>query len=279
MSEYQPRGQGGWPAQPPAMSPGPRDYPVSHGQGASGEPGYGRGAYGPPPGRTRRRRRRHPGLILLVVLAVLAVVAVIADQVARSYAQSQVAQQVQQSAKLSAKPSVSIGGWPFVTQILSHDLKQVRISANNVTDNGGKVRFDFSATATGVHLNSSLNGGTADRVDGQVLLPFSAVASAVSLPTGTVTLSADPAEGPNAVKVDLGVLGSVTGTVKLASPSKITIQPGTASGFASFLGGASGQAFSIDIPKLPAGLVVRSVTVTSQGIVATAAGTNTPLTQ
>ena len=275
MSDYQPRAQGGWPAQPPADSLGPRGYPVSHGQDAPG----GRGAYGPPPGRMRRRRRRHPLAVLVAVLVVLAVIAVIADQVAKSYAQGQVAQQVQQSAKLSAKPSVSIGGWPFVTQIAAHDLKQVRISANNVTDNGGKVRFDFSATATGVHLNSSFNGGTADKVNGQVLLPFSSVASTVNLPAGAVTLSADPAEGPDAVKVDLGVLGSVTGTVKLASPSKIVVQPGSASGFASLFSGADSQGFSIDIPQLPAGLVVRSVSVTSQGIVATASGTNTPLTQ
>ena len=37
--------------------------------------------------------------------------------------------------------------------------------------------------------------------------------------------------------------------------------------------------FTIDIPKLPAGLVVKSVSVTSQGIVAAATASNTTFTE
>ena len=40
-----------------------------------------------------------------------------------------------------------------------------------------------------------------------------------------------------------------------------------------------GNAVDIAIPKLPSGLTVQSVNVTSQGIVLTAAGSNTTLTQ
>jgi hypothetical protein len=282
VSDYQPRSQGGWPTQPPADGADQGDYrpgPGSYDQATYGQATYGQATYGEQAGRPpRRRRRRHPLVWLIVVLVVLLAIAGIGDQVAKAYAQNDIAQQVQQSG-LSAKPSVNIEGWPFLTQVLAHDVKTVDISANNVTASGSNVAFDFTAKATGVHLNSSFNGATVNQINGQALLPFSSVGGL--LPGGGATVSADPADGPNAVKADLGAAGSVTGTVKLSSPSQITIQLSSASGLASILGSLSGNgnAINIAIPKLPAGLVVSSVSVTSQGIVAKASASNTTLSQ
>jgi hypothetical protein len=224
----------------------------------------------------RRRRRRHPLLWLTVVIVVILIIAGIGDQVAKVYAQNRVAEQIQQSG-LNARPSVNIEGWPFLTQILAHDLKTVDISASDVTADSGKLPFSFTAKATGVHLNSSFNGATVDHINGQAILPFSSVATLV--PGGAATVTADPAQGPNAVKVDLGIAGSATGTVKQTSPSKIAITLNSASGLASVFGQLSGDAITITIPQLPAGLVVKSVSVTSQGIVATASASNTALTE
>jgi hypothetical protein len=262
VSDYQRRARGGWPTQPP-------------------DDGYGDG-YGPDYGPTARlprraRRRRHPFVWLTVVIVVLLVILGIGDQVAKAYAQNQVAGQIEQQSELSAKPSVTIEGWPFLTQVAAHDLKAVDISASNVTANSGKLPFSFTARATGVHLNSSFNGATVDHINGQATVPFSSVATL--FPTQGVTLSADPADGPDAVKADAGIAGSVTGTVKLTSPSKITITLSSASGLAALLGQLSGNAINITIPQLPAGLVVRSVSVTSHGIVATASASNTTLTE
>ena len=144
----------------------------------------------------------------------------------------------------------------------------------------GKIDISaINATASGVHLNSSFSGATVDHINGQAVIPFSNVDSVLGLPGGTVTLTADPADGPNAVKADAGIVGSLTGTVKLASPTEIAVHLNSASGLASLLGGLSGQTYTIAIPKLPAGLVVRSVSVASQGIVATASASNTALTE
>ncbi len=262
MSDYQPRTQGGWPAQPP---PGP------------GQGGYGPDQYGRAAGRPPRRRRRHRGLTALVVVLVLLVAAaVIGDHVAKSYAQNRVAEQIQTSADLHSKPSVNIEGWPFLTQIAAHNLRAVDITANNVTADSGKLAFNVTGRATGVHLNSSFNGATADHITGQATVPYRSVDTL--LPGGLATMSADPTAGPNAVKVDAAI-GSVTGTVKLASPGQIVIQLDSASGLASILGQLAGNSITITIPKLPAGLVVRSVGVTSQGIAATASASNATLTQ
>ena len=259
MSDYQARARGGWPAQPPGGGDG-RDYDPT--------------AQLPRP--TRRRRRRHPFVWLTVVVVVILVLLGIGDQVAKGYAQNRIAQQIEQSG-LNAKPSVTIEGWPFLTQILAHELKTVDISASNVTADSGKLPFSFTAKATGVHLNSSYNGATVDHISGQAILPFSSVATL--FPVAGVTLSADPADGPDAVKADAGIAGSVTGTVRQASPSKITITLDSASGIAAVFSQLSGNAITVTIPQLPAGLVVKSVSVTSQGIVATASASNTTLTE
>ena len=282
MSEYQPRSQGGWPAQPPEGGAGQGGYgqtgyrygPGSYDQATFGQAQYGQRPGGPP---RRRRRRRGPIAAAVVLVLILAVLG-IGDQVAKAYAQNDIAQQVQQSG-LSAKPSVSIEGWPFLTQILAHDLKTVDISANNVTANGSQVAFNFTAKATGVHLNSSFNGATVDHINGQAVLPFSSVTKLLPGIAGNATLSADPAHGPNAVKADLGIAGTVTGTVKQSGTNQIVVQLNSASGLASILGSGSGNAITIDIPKLPGGLVVRSVSVTSQGILATASASNTTFKQ
>lgn len=274
MSEYQSGGQGGWPAQPPANGGYGHGRAPEYGHRPAPGDSYGAPQAAPP----RRRRRRRWPVVLLVLVVLLLVVAGIGDQVARSYAQNRIAQQIQTSANLSTKPSVTIEGWPFLTQIAAHDVKAVDISANGVTADSGKLPFSFTAKAVGVHLNSSFNGATIDRINGQATLPFSSVASLLGLPGGTVTISADPAAGPDAVKANSS-LGSVTGTVKLANPNQIDVRLNSATGLASLLGGLSGNAIKIQIPKLPVGLVVRSVSVNSQGIVALASASNTTLSQ
>jgi hypothetical protein len=282
VSEYpnQPR-RGGWPEQPPVhSSPGddPYDPYGQYGQ-YGGQYGPGPSGTGVPVGVPRRRRRRHRGWIALAVtLVVLAALFLVGDQVARAYAENRIADQIESSG-LNTKPSVHIEGWPFLTQVAAHDVRTIDVSANNATADNGKLTFSFTATATGVHLNSSFTGATINQINGQALFPFSSIANAVGL-GGVATISADPSDGPNAIQASVPVVGSVTGTVKQTSANEITVSFSSLSGLASVLGGAMpAQSTVIDIPTLPAGLVVKSVTVTSQGIVATASATDTTLTQ
>ena len=269
--QNQPRSQGGWPAQPPQHSERPGDDEAGFGS----EPGpLSRGARPRPP----RRRRGRGWIALLVVLAVLAVLFVIGDQVAKAYAQNTIASKVQSSSGMSAKPSVTIEGFPFLTQVAAHDVRVIDLSANNVP--AGKFAItSVKAKATGVHLNSSFSGATIDQIHGTALITFASLEQGLGL-QGVATISADPADGPNAVKLSAGAIGSVTGKVEATAPNQVTIQMGALSGLASLLNGAVPvQTQTIQIPKLPMGLVVRSVSVTSQGIVATASAQHTTLTQ
>jgi hypothetical protein len=296
VSDYQPRQQDGWPSQPPSGGAGPGGYGRGGGYGQPGydqQAGYGPGPYdqetqatygqqpGPPP---RRRRRRHPLAWLAVVIVVLLVIAVVGDQIAKSYAQNRIAQQIQSSAQLSAKPSVSIEGWPFLTQVAAHDLKAIDFSASNITTANGKLPVSVNARATGVHPDSSFNSARVDHITGQVTITYAALDSylgnAIGIPGLTgITFSPDPQAGPNAVKADAGV-GSVVATVTKTAPAQITVKFGSLSGIASLLGGAGSiPAQVITIPKLPAGLIVGSPVATSSGVVIPASASNTTLSQ
>ena len=273
----QPRSQGGWPTQPPRYSeqPGGDEARFQSEPGATRRGRLGRqGARPLPP----RRRRGRGWIVLLVVLIVLAVLFVVADQVAKAYAQNTIASKVQSSSGLSAKPAVTIEGFPFLTQVAGHDVRVIDLSASNVP--AGK--FDITsikARATGVHLNSSFSGATIDQINGTGLITFAALEQGLGV-QGVATISADPADGPNAVKLSAGAIGSITGKVEETAPNQITIQMGSLSGLASLLNGAVPvQTQTIQIPKLPMGLVVRSVSVTDQGIVATASAQHTTLSQ
>jgi hypothetical protein len=313
VSDYQP-GQPGGPTQPPASGGGQRGSgqgQPGYGQGGYGQGGYDQGGYGQgnydqtaaygrgsfdqggtyneaAPGQAtygqpRRRRRRHPLVWLVVVLVVILAIAGIGDQVAKSYAQNDIANQIQ-SAGLNSKPSVKIEGWPFLTQVLAHDVKTIDISANNVTTKGGKLPVSFTAKATGVHLNSSFNSATVDHINGQVTVTYQSLDSylgaAIGIPgLSGITFTPDPQAGPNAVKADAGI-GSVTATVVKTGANQITIKFGQLSGIGSLLGGASTIPDQvIDIPKLPAGLVVGSPQVTSTGVVIPASASHTTLSQ
>ena len=289
MSEYQSRGQGGWPAQPPGNSGFGEQNTQPLGQETRQQQAWPPPPVPPVPGppllqfapgqgqrQGRPRRRRWP-VVLGIIVVVLLVILGVADQVAKSYAQGRIAQQIQKSANLSAAPSVNIEeGTPFLLQALSRNVATIDISANNVTTKGGQLPFNFAFKATGVRVNSSLNGATVSRISGQAVLPFSAAASLLNVPAGTITMSPDPAHGPDALKASSS-LGTLNGTVKLADPSHIDVALGSGSGFASLFSGLTGNSFEITIPTLPAGLVVQSVSVSAQGIVAQASAVNTTL--
>jgi hypothetical protein len=296
-------GQGGYGPSAPGQGSYGQGAPGqgSSGQGASGQEGYGQTDYGYGPGsydqatygqatygqqsgRPPRRRRRHPLAWFIVVLVVILVILGIGDQVAKAYAQNDIAKQVQ-SAGLSAKPSVSIKGWPFLTQILAHDVKKIDLSANNVTTTGGKLPVSFTATATGVHLNSSFNSATVDHINGQVTITYQSLDTYLASSIGiqglnSISISPDPAKGPDAVTANAAGIVSVDATVLKTGPNQITIKFGKLGGIASLLGGAASIPDQvIDIPKLPLGLVVGTPTATSKGVVIPATASNTTLSQ
>jgi hypothetical protein len=214
------------------------------------------------------------------------VVLLIADRAGKAIAENQVANQIAK-AGAGVQPSVSIAGFPFLTQLAARDFQRVDISASNVPAGPLKIA-SIAATATGVHVNSSYNGATVDHVTGTGTVTFDAIGNALSGNgsggsggssggsggPGIVSLSK---AGPHEIKVDVGPV-SETATVQQTGTSRFTVQIANTgdplSGLLNSLGG-----FSFTVPKLPVGMQVTGFQVTAQGLVITFGASHTSLTQ
>jgi len=307
-------GEPGWPEQPSRQGYGSQGYgsqgygsapgygsPSSPAQGNAapgyGPQGYGAQDYGPQPtglgGRGRPRRRRRRWVMALFSVLVLLILLVIGDRVAVAIAESQIASQIKQ-ADNAISPSVDIKGFPFLTQVISRNLQEIDISAKDIP--AGPVSISsVSAQAKGVHINSSFNGGKVDSILGTAFVSFSSVSTALSAQTGGLAGVQLSAAGPDTIhlKADLGGAATLeeTGKVKIANNHvTITWQKSGGSGgdnggidIGSILSGlGAGDALpnlDFDIPKLPAGLQVKSFAVTQQGLSVTVAAQNTSLSQ
>jgi hypothetical protein len=292
--------EAGWPERPPQYgSTQQYDATRQYGSGHGGQPGagpsaydpasYGQSSYGPrgPAGRRPRRRRRRWTMVIFTVI-VLLIVLVIGDRVAKAVAENDIADQIK-SGDSQINPSVNIPGFPFLTQIVAHDINQIDISASNVP--AGPISItSVNAVAKGVHINGSFNGGKVDSITATVFVGFGSVSSALSSQgQGIVGLTLASA-GPDKIKATVSFAGvaslSETGTVTMeGNQVNITFpQGGSSGGIAGAIGSALGAGdslpnLSFPIPKLPAGLKVASFNVTSQGIVVNAAAQNTSLSE
>lgn len=272
-----PRGDQGYPAnQGFPETPGYPGYQGSQGpQGTQRfEANQGYPAAQGPPARGRRRRRRWPLVTLIVIVLIL----VVADRAANAFTEDQMASQVQSSLELSGKPHVTIQGFPFLTQLAARDFRTVDITASDETaGTGGQLEIaSLNATLHGMHIHG-LNSATIDQFNATALITFTALGKAGGIPQG-ITLSAD---GPNRVKanVSIGPLSeTAVAQVTQTGSSQINVKIINAGDIPTSVLGSLAD-FSVSIPKLPAGVSIQSVSVTQQGVLITANGHNTTLSQ
>lgn len=215
---------------------------------------------------------------------VLLIVLVIADRVGNAVAENDFANQAQQ-AGLPVRPSVTITGFPFLTQLLQRDFRQVDFSARNVP--AGPLEISsITATATGVHVNSSFNGAVVDHITGSGLVTFAALANGATGSSGGSGSGSGPggsglvsvtAAGPDKVRLSAGPV-SEEATVVRTAPSTIGVHVVNDGDLLSGILSAFGS-FSFTVPELPAGMQITGVSVTSRGLVISFGASHAPLTQ
>src|SRR5450755_4717005 len=126
----------------------------------------------------QQRRRRSRGRKWLVWIVVIVVVLVGLDFGAKTLAESKIASQIQSNG-FPAKPSVSIAGFPFLTQAAARDIHQITISSSNIKK-GPVTITSLNVVADNVKVNSSFNGGTTGPVHGTVLISLGALGNTLS---------------------------------------------------------------------------------------------------
>lgn len=228
--------------------------------------------------RGGRRARRYVIIFLIVV-----VLLVVLDFGARFAAQGVMASKIQQQG-LSKKPDVTIGGFPFLTQVASKNFQHVTISTTNLTE-GPVTISSINATATGIRLNSYSSGsGTITSVSGRAVISFASLGNTLSQqigPLGTLLNGAGlhlTAAGPDEVKASLNLVvvsGSVTWRVTRMSGDRLHIGLVSSSGLPSSLL-RSMQSVTVQIPRLPLGLTIDSISVTPDGVVGIVSGHDVP---
>ena len=143
--------------------------------------------------------------LLLALLVLLVIAVVVVDRVGGSVASHVLAGKLESDEHLDSRPSVSIGGFPFLTQAISGDYNDVTVTTHGFLT-PDRVRIDtLTAKLHGVHIPlSKVVGGSVktvpvDRVDGSVFVSFGDVANYLATRGITVALTRSSANAVNVV--------------------------------------------------------------------------------
>jgi hypothetical protein len=225
------------------------------------------------------RRRRHPVRIIIIVLIVLIALLVGLDFAARAFAENKAASEIQQQG-FPKKPSVDIEGFPFLTQVAAHQFHDIQISSSNDLE-GPLDISSINASLKNVHINGAFSGGTIGTLYGTASITFTALANAMTSQAGSLGQLANAgltfsAAGPNEVKASLNVLvfnGTAVWRVTRTAGNAINIHLVSAGGLPSSLLGPISN-ITLNLPKLPLGLKIQSISVNSSGLVGVLTGQN-----
>lgn len=164
--------------------------------------------------------------ILLIVTVILGGLFVIADRVAVGFAEDEAADKLRTSEGLASTPSVSIKGFPFLTQVVGGELDEVEVGIQNLeADTGGtaqntgpdKIRIDdLTAQMRGVAFSGNYSSATAASATGTATISYDELLKAaksepVQLTNGVTAEVVGLSDGGNGkikVEVEATVLGA-----------------------------------------------------------------------
>lgn len=228
--------------------------------------------------------------VLIGLLLALVVLAVVGDRVGVLVAQRAAESKLAGYAQFQDKPTVHIHGVPFLTQAIAGRYDDVELTSDavqlsNVTGSDLDVHLRGAHISLGDLVGGDVKEVPVDRVDGTVVVPYSALVAQSSIPnlklssegsqivaTGSVTLPGTSVGVSVTAKGTIAVSGS---TIKLdvasvsvngaTVPSVVTDQVATL------------VADSLSLPRLPFQLKTAEVSADPDGALITATATNVVL--
>jgi hypothetical protein len=256
---------------------------------------YGGVEYGT---RPRRRWGRRFLVTLLVLLVVLGALLVVADRVGANVAEQRIADEVQQELTgrgvRSTPPEVSVGGFPFLTQVLAGDYRSISILLRDVTASGDQAgirlpRLDVEARDVDAPLEV-LRGGQGDivarTVTGTATVGYASVAQLIEQPDLRLTERAGKLVATLPVRL-LGQEFTLTGEAEIeAVDGKIRVRfdeldadglPTNDAVRSAVNGYARELSIDVALPALPFGIQVREVNPLPEGLAVTATARDVPL--
>jgi hypothetical protein len=231
---------------------------------------------------------------LLTLIVVVALLLVAADRVAWYVAERGVATAIQQSEDLPQRPDVSINGVPFLTQAFRGKYRDVEVGFRDVPAQEGVTVDSLDAHLTGVQVplrdivNRSVERTPVDRADATGRMTFAALdaATAQQIPSNQLSVKYGPGTAPDRLSVT-GTYTTRAGALQLRGETRLEVQNGSLvvtvvpeslnvpvvvrAAVARLLG------VTYQMPELPFGFRVRSVSVAEDGVSVSASAENVVL--
>ncbi|WP_420034790.1 DUF2993 domain-containing protein [Streptomyces sp. cg28] len=224
--------------------------------------------------------------ILLILVVILGGLFVIADRVAVNIAENKAADKIRESESLASTPSVSIEGFPFLTQVADGTLDDVKIGIEDyeAKNADGSIRIaDMNAEMHGVKFDSSYSSATAASATGTARVSYAELLKAVRkagpariAPGVSAQIDGLAYGGDSKVKVTIAVktpLGTLRPTVTSAvkvTGGKLSARADSLPKIGSFDLGESALRgvtdFQQAIDDLPAGIKLDKVEAVEDGI-------------
>jgi hypothetical protein len=244
---------------------------------------------------TTRRRRKVVAILLLVLLVLVA-----ADRIAAVAASGAAVQRVVQSDEgLRQKPTVSFGGFPFLTQVAFGKYSDIKIGIDDITPPGGPRIEHLSAHLKGAHIPFSKAFGNnvmiipVDHIVAKASIGFADLNAFLKTQPGGLVLSRGSGGNGGAVQVagsidQDGVTIAIAGSATLhADQGQLTLTPQdihvTGTGFDDIINQLGGllslfPPIPVPLPNLPFNLRVTGVSANADGVAVSASVDHVVLT-
>jgi hypothetical protein len=214
---------------------------------------------------------------LVTAVVVLAGLAVVGDRLAEEVAENRLADEAE--TELGTRPTVEIGGFPFLTQLVARRLGEVQVNAPNVAEQGVEVQ-NVQLLFKGVDIESSTQARV-ETATGSGVVAFSTLQQAADQVGVQLGRSGSQIRATGTVEVfgrdvDVTAIGSlsVTDNTLVFAPKEFSAE-GVPAGVTDAIAGEVGSAWNIRLQVgLPAGVQLDSVRLVDEGVDVRLSGSN-----
>jgi len=224
----------------------------------------------------QQQRRGSRGRKVVIWVVVLLALLVGLDFGGRAFAQSEAATQLQKQG-FPNKPSVSIGGFPFLSQVITKHFDQITITSSNIPA-GPLTITRMRIVAKDVRINSytSFSGGTAGPLNGTIFISLGSLGDALSAAgplagfiggNGLKVTTVGSKEVKGSLELAGGLVSwSATWEVTSSGPNQIDLHLVSSNGLPSQLRSGA-QDVKLPLSSLPGGLTLTGgLTASGNGI-------------
>lgn len=225
---------------------------------------------------------------LLITLAVLAVILVGLDIGGRIFAENELASELGKQAELPTEPSLDIGGFSFLWQVVDGNYEHLALTLPNVTvgefdDVAADVDAYGVALTIGDVVGGSIDSVTAEKVTVRAAVPFTSLAKAFDTPqitlsagdSSTLLVKSTLATGGRTFDITAQVSPTIRKNVLYLKADKVVDSSGIPAALASrFLSGLTVQ---YPLEGLPVTIDAGQATVIGDSLVLSASSLDVPI--